>query len=184
MGPVLRGDRVKADKKASSSLLSLYQCSRDPLTQLLPPPKLIFLKENFLSRILGVSPRKKKRGVFLQSNFGKMKIEIVDEGLADLGATGRIKEVEDGQDVDTCFICNEAPDQELAVEGRSDLKFCSEDHRSLHEDDAGNHYPFFVQFKPEVGRLVLANCFSSNRINTTSFFQGIWWLRGTLSPVN
>ena len=34
-----------------------------------------------------------------------MRIEIVDD-LADAASSNRIEEIEDDQDVDTCFICN------------------------------------------------------------------------------
>ena len=81
----------------------------------------------------------------------KMKIEIVDED-ASMSTGGRITEVNEGQDVDTCYICNNAPNPEMAVKARPDVGFCCEEHRDMHQDDSGDNFPFYVQCRPEVGR--------------------------------
>ena len=79
--------------------------------------------------------------------------DVATAALADAATTGRIQEVEIGEDVNTCFISNNDPDPSLNVEGRPDVKFCCEEHRALHQtDDGSDHYPFPVQFRPEVGR--------------------------------
>ena len=88
-----------------------------------------------------------------------MKFKIVEE--EDVGTYGRIEEIYDGEEVETCFICNAAPDPKL----EGPLKYCCVSHQELHEKDdveasvdgQKEFYPFKVLFRPEVGRYMVAS---------------------------
>ena len=85
-----------------------------------------------------------------------MKFNIVEE---DSGTYGRIEEIPEGEEIKTCFICNNPPDPELI----GPLNYCCESHRELHEKDEPNDdgetvfHPFRVLFRPEVGRYMVAS---------------------------
>ena len=63
----------------------------------------------------------------------RVKIEEVD-GLPERGTTGRIVEVEEGDAVETCFICNRP-----GVYGKSEeyegevVRYCCQEHQDLHQ---------------------------------------------------
>ena len=79
-----------------------------------------------------------------------MKIEIAEEEY------GRIEEIPDGQEIETCFICNRKIDPDLG--SNHGLNYCCIAHKELHapEDLGGEAYPFRVLYRPEVGRYMVA----------------------------
>ena len=84
-----------------------------------------------------------------------MRFNIVEE---DLGTYGRIEEILEGEELTTCFICNNPPDPELI----GPLNYCCESHRELHEKDEDldgekDFHPFKVLYRPEVGRYMVAS---------------------------
>ena len=74
----------------------------------------------------------------------RVKIEEVD-GLQESGTTGRIVEVEEGDAVETCFICNRP-----GVYGKSDeyegevVRYCCQEHQDLHQGTDSVLLKYFI----------------------------------------
>lgn len=78
-----------------------------------------------------------------------MRIEIEERGTY-----GRIEEIPDGEEIDTCFICQRPPDPLL--KSYHGLRYCCLAHQGLHAPDEDEPQPFRVLFRPEVGRYMVA----------------------------
>ena len=86
-----------------------------------------------------------------------MRITVAEEPAT----YGRIQEVDDGEELQTCFICETLPDPELSDQHYGQ-KYCSQACKSLHlppsndNDKEVQPYPFRVLYRPEVGRYMVA----------------------------
>ncbi|XP_040574757.1 SET domain-containing protein SmydA-8 [Lepeophtheirus salmonis] len=84
-----------------------------------------------------------------------MRVKIVEEG-EDLVSSPRIEEIIEGTEINGCYICN-SKDVASVCKSNPEVKYCSEEHQSMHESDDGDPYPFTVKFNEEVGRYMVAS---------------------------
>ena len=96
----------------------------------------------------------------------RVKIVEVDDG-AEMeeasSSTGRIVEVEEGDAVETCFICDRtAMVKEAKLETEEDYevaRYCCEEHEEMHHPDRdvdAEPFPFGVRYKKDCGRHIVA----------------------------
>lgn len=86
-----------------------------------------------------------------------MRIEIVDNDVSSAAtgqSYGRIQEIVEGEDVTTCFIC----DNEATINKEAEVRYCCQEHKELHQPpDQDEAYPFVVKYRPDIGRYMVAS---------------------------
>ena len=69
---------------------------------------------------------------------------------------GRIQEIDEGEELETCFICNGKPRQDLS-ESSAKVRYCGEVCKELHfPSDKEAAWPIIVKYKSHVGRYAIA----------------------------
>ena len=64
----------------------------------------------------------------------RVKIQEVDGSEMEKGTTGRIVEVEEGDAVETCFICDRKSIKAKSEEYEGEVvRYCSDEHRDMHQ---------------------------------------------------
>ena len=64
----------------------------------------------------------------------RVKIEEVDGSEMERGTTGRIVEVEEGDVVETCFICDRSGVVAESEEHEGEVvRYCCDEHRDMHQ---------------------------------------------------
>jgi hypothetical protein len=85
-----------------------------------------------------------------------MRIHIDEDSTnAEASTTGRIVEIEEGDEVGTCFICDrsETSKSSNGDEDDSVVRYCSQQHKEMHHpEDEDNPFPFGVRQKENLGR--------------------------------
>ena len=71
---------------------------------------------------------------------------------------GRIEEIEEGEDLDTCFLCNGQPRSDLAEADCPSVQYCGEVCKELHfPADKETSWPIVVKYRSQVGRYIIAS---------------------------
>eukprot|EP00096_Caligus_rogercresseyi_P012657 TRINITY_DN5373_c0_g1_i1.p1 TRINITY_DN5373_c0_g1~~TRINITY_DN5373_c0_g1_i1.p1 ORF type:complete len:578 (-),score=111.95 TRINITY_DN5373_c0_g1_i1:77-1810(-) len=85
-----------------------------------------------------------------------MRVKIIeDEGSSGI-SDPRIEEVTENTEVEGCYICA-SQDVQSVCQSDPSVKYCSDEHKALHEDENGDSYPFSIHFNEEVGRYMVAS---------------------------
>ena len=86
-----------------------------------------------------------------------MRVKIKEASETESVSFGRIEEIEEGQDLETCFLCNGKPRPELTEDG-TDVQYCGEVCKELHfPPDKETAWPIVVKYRSQVGRYILAS---------------------------
>eukprot|EP00095_Tigriopus_kingsejongensis_P008810 maker-scaffold646_size120253-snap-gene-0.14 protein:Tk08810 transcript:maker-scaffold646_size120253-snap-gene-0.14-mRNA-1 annotation:"protein isoform b" len=98
-------------------------------------------------------------GSLLRNSPENMRIHIKVNSQDTMANSGRILEVQDGEDVSECFICDQPA--QLHCSEYPDVHYCSEEHKGMHEHVLGDEdevraFPFTIKYRSGVGRYMVA----------------------------
>ena len=83
-----------------------------------------------------------------------MRVKITEASEA--VSYGRIQEIDEGQDLETCYICNGKPQPELTEV--PNVQYCGQVCKELHyPPEKESPWPIVVKYKSEVGRYIIAS---------------------------
>ena len=85
-----------------------------------------------------------------------MRVKIQEAEEESAISYGRIQEIDEGEELETCFICNGQPRLDLA-EPSAKVHYCGDVCKALHFPvDKETPWPIIVKYKSQVGRYVIA----------------------------
>lgn len=87
----------------------------------------------------------------------RVKIKEAASEASESVSFGRIEEIEEGEDLETCFLCNGKPRPELTLEDNA-VQYCGEVCKELHfPPDKETAWPIVVKYRSQVGRYIIAS---------------------------